>query len=110
MGAHEAGVEAAPKGAAPGWAAPGGAPGGVAAAGSLFRGGSPGAPPAAQAAGDGSAAARAAEPGPSFLEVRIGPDRVEVVEFLSHDRADALGRRLASLGLVLSEDFKSPCG
>ncbi|HCW51835.1 MAG TPA: hypothetical protein DGR79_07230 [Clostridiales bacterium] len=46
----------------------------------------------------------------SFLEVRVGGDRVDVVEFYSHGQARRLRGALRALGLEVREEFDSPCG
>jgi len=57
----------------------------------------------ARADGDPAAAA-------SFLEVRVRPGQVEVMEFHSHGRAAELAAALRRLGLDLVVEFDSPCG
>ena len=52
----------------------------------------------------------AATPEQSFLEVRVRPDQLEIMEFHSHGQATELALALQRLGLDLRVEFESPCG
>lgn len=76
----------------------------------------PAGPAKAGPASDSGAAGRregAAGPGErpaSLLEVRIGPNRLDVVEYYSQGHSVELRRALRRLGLLLESEFDSPCG
>ncbi|MCL6580431.1 MAG: hypothetical protein K6U08_02290 [Firmicutes bacterium] len=53
---------------------------------------------------------RTARPGGSFLEVRVGQGRLDIVEFYSAGRSPRLVEILRRLGLAAERDFDSPCG
>lgn len=46
----------------------------------------------------------------SFLEVRVAPGRLDVVEVYSHGQAARLRAALRGLGLLTDEEFEAPCG
>lgn len=76
--------------------------------GSICRLG-PGACPIVTAGGRASGGPVAGLPS-SSLEVRIAAGRLDVMEFYSQDRRHRLREVLNRFGLVLEEDFDSPCG
>lgn len=64
----------------------------------------------AQAQTESQAQAQTESQASSFLEVRVRPDQVEIMEFHSHGRATELAEALRRLGLDLLVEFESPCG
>ncbi|MEW6032994.1 MAG: hypothetical protein AB1645_08990 [Bacillota bacterium] len=46
----------------------------------------------------------------SFIEVRVGAGRVEILEFHSRGQSARLSRLLRRLGLEVVQEVESPCG